>query len=156
MTICMNSIHRFKAEENMLREKQTVIKSALWSEAHASAKYKLVQKQYAILSDTLSDLSGASKYFQMLPDPPEAKQSALRLCMSILRMLRDLTYTRLKFWSSWDLCADLRETSRPAETTAQHCGRLGAILSHQLVLHRHKAFRWIIFVFVTGPRFATS
>jgi len=39
------------------------------------------------------------------------------------RMLRDLTYRIVKLWSSWDLCADLRETSRAAETAAQLCGK---------------------------------
>ena len=43
-----------------------------------------------------------------------------------------------------------------AETAAQHCGRLGAVFSQQLFLHNHKAFRLIIFVFVTVTRFATS
>jgi len=33
-------------------------------------------------------------------------------------MLHDLTYRIVKFWSSCDLCADLRETSRAAETAA--------------------------------------
>ena len=34
------------------------------------------------------------------------------------RMLRDLTYRIVKFGSSWDLCEDLREASREAETAA--------------------------------------
>jgi len=71
-------------------------------------------------------------------------------------MLRDLTYRIVKFWSCWDLCADLRETSRAAETAAQHCGRLGAVFSQQWFLHNHKAFRLIIFIFVTVRRFTTS
>jgi len=37
------------------------------------------------------------------------------------RMLWDLTYRIVEFWSSWDLCADLRETSRTAETAAGDC-----------------------------------
>ena len=40
------------------------------------------------------------------------------------RMLRDLTCRIVNFWSSWDLCADLRETSRAAETAAQLCRSL--------------------------------
>jgi len=78
------------------------------------------------------------------------------------RMPRDLTYRIVKFWSSWDLCADLRESSRGAETAMQvcgrlweHCGRLGAIFSQQWFLHNHEAFHPIIFVFVTVTRFAT-
>jgi len=39
------------------------------------------------------------------------------------RMLRDLTCRIVKFWSCWELCADLRETSRAVETAAQLCGR---------------------------------
>jgi len=39
-------------------------------------------------------------------------------------MLRDLTYRIIKFWRSGDLFADLRETSREAETAAQLCGIL--------------------------------
>ena len=77
------------------------------------------------------------------------------------RMLRDWTSRILKFWSYWDLCADLRETSREAETaardtsraaeTAAHlCGRLGTLFWQQWFLHNDKAFRLIIFVFVTS------
>ena len=36
-------------------------------------------------------------------------------------MLQDLTYRIVRFWSSSDHCADLRETSREAETAAQLC-----------------------------------
>jgi hypothetical protein len=50
-----------------------------------SAKCKLDRKLHANLPDTPIDLTSASKYFQMLPDPPGAKQSALRLCKSIHR-----------------------------------------------------------------------
>jgi len=80
------------------------------------------------------------------------------------RMLQDLTYRIVKFWSSSDLYAELRETSREAETAAQLCGRLqeqprprrsfrgrlDAVFSRQWFLHNHKAFRLIIFVFVTS------
>ena len=41
-----------------------------------------------------------------------------------LRMIRDLTYRMVKFWSYWDLCTDWRETSRTAKNTAQLCRRL--------------------------------
>jgi len=70
------------------------------------------------------------------------------------RMLRDLTIRILKFWSCWDLCAGLRETSRAAGTTAQVCRRLreqlrpqhklcrrlDALFSHQWFVgfHNHK------------------
>jgi len=50
-----------------------------------SAKCNSVRKPHTILPDTLGYLTSAFKYFQMLPDPPGAKQSALRLCNSILR-----------------------------------------------------------------------
>ena len=39
-------------------------------------------------------------------------------------MLRDLTYRIVKFGSSWDLCKDLREASREAETAAHLCAIL--------------------------------
>ena len=72
------------------------------------------------------------------------------------RKLRDLTYRIVKFQSSWDLCADLREASRAAQTTAQHCGRHVAVFSQQWFLHNHKEFHITIFVFVTVTKFATS
>jgi len=50
-----------------------------------SAKCISVRKKHAILPDTPGILTSASKYFYMLPDPPGAKQSALRLCNSSLR-----------------------------------------------------------------------
>jgi hypothetical protein len=49
-----------------------------------SAKCNSVREPYAILPGTMGDLSSASKYFQKLPDPAGAKQSAIRLCKSIL------------------------------------------------------------------------
>jgi len=77
-----------------------------------------------------------------------------------LRMLRDLPSRIVKFWSYWDLCTDMQETSREAETTAwdtsraaenatQLCARLSAVFSQQSVLHNHKACCLIIFIFVT-------
>jgi len=102
--------------------------------ASSSAKCNSVRKPHAILPDTPGNLTSASKYFQTLPDPPGAKQSALRLCKSILgcswkhlqlwRCTQDAPARIVKFWSSWDLCADLRETSREAETAVQLGGLL--------------------------------
>jgi len=45
-----------------------------------SAKCKSVRKPHTHLPDTPVVLTIASKYFQMLPGPPGALQSALRLC----------------------------------------------------------------------------
>jgi hypothetical protein len=50
----------------------------------SSAKCNSVRKPYANLPDTPVALASASKYFQMLPAPPGALQSALRLCKSSL------------------------------------------------------------------------
>ena len=61
---------------------------------YISAKCKSVWKQHAILPDTPGDLTSASKYFWMVPDPPGAKRSALRLCKSILRCSQE----HLKLW----------------------------------------------------------
>jgi len=71
--------------------------------------------------------------------PPGAKQSALRLCKSILRCswkhlqlwrcIQDAPSRIVKFWSSWDLCTDVQETSREAETATQLCGILRARLA---------------------------
>ena len=50
------------------------------------------------------------------------------------RMRRDLTYTIVKFWSSSDLCAALRETLRGAETAALRetwCRNLTAVVLTQ-------------------------
>jgi len=99
-----------------------------------SAECNSVRKRHAILPNTLGDLTSASKYFQTLPDPPGDKQSALRLRRSIVRCSwKHLQLWRciggapsriVKFRSSWDLCTDLRETLREAETSAQLCGIL--------------------------------
>jgi len=61
------------------------------------------------LCKVLSDSAGV---FSLAPE---------RTCSDggTFRMLRDLSIRILKFWSYWDLCADLRETSRAAETSAQ-------------------------------------
>jgi len=50
----------------------------------SSAKCKSVRKPSPNLSDTPGALANASKYFQILPTPPGAFQSALRLCKSIV------------------------------------------------------------------------
>jgi len=50
-----------------------------------SAKCKSVRKPQPSLPETPVAITSASKYFQILPGPPEALQSALRLCKSILR-----------------------------------------------------------------------
>jgi len=50
-----------------------------------SAKCKSVWKPHPNLPDTRGGLASASMFFQMLPGPPGAEQSALRLCKSILR-----------------------------------------------------------------------
>jgi len=71
------------------------------------------------------------------------------------RMLQELTIRIVKFWSCWDLCAGLQETSRAAETSARVCrrhhqqlrrlrrlfGRLGTIFSPQWIIEfrNHKA-----------------
>jgi len=54
----------------------------------SSAKCQSVPKPHTNLPDTPVALTSASKYFQMLPGPPRAFQSALRLCKSILRCSR--------------------------------------------------------------------
>jgi len=96
-----------------------------------SAKCHSVQKPYANLPDTPVALASVSKYFQMLPAPPGALQSALRLCKSILtcswkhlhwwrsiqdamrfdysntrivELLRPLRRSAGDFESSWDIC----------------------------------------------------
>jgi len=89
-----------------------------------SAKCKSVWKPHANLPDTPVDLTSASKYFQMLPGPLElsrvlsdsakAYSGAPESTCSYggaFTMLRDLTYRIVKFWSSWDHCTALRETS---------------------------------------------
>jgi len=59
-----------------------------------SAKCKSVRKPHANLPYTPAALTSASKYFQMLPAPTGALQSALRLCKSILRC----SGKRLQLW----------------------------------------------------------
>ena len=60
------------------------------------------------LSKVLSDFA---RVFTGAPDSTCSYGGAFR-------MLRDLTYRIVKFWSFWDLCADLPETLRAVETAA--------------------------------------
>jgi hypothetical protein len=102
-----------------------------------SAKCKLVRKPHANLRDTSVFINSALKYIQMLQGPPGALQCAFRLCKSIIRCswkhlllwwcIQDATRLTIKIvqlWRFWDFCADLQETWRVAETSAQVCGRL--------------------------------
>ena len=63
----------------------------------------------------------------------------------VFRMLQNLTYRIVKFWSSWDLCTDLWKTSKAVETAAQLCGRLQEQLwplhstVEDLVLYSHSS-----------------
>jgi len=86
------------------------------------------------------------------------------------RMLWNLSYRRVKLWSSWDFCRHLGETVTEAESAAQlcgilqpqlkplhtFCGRLCAVFSQHWFLNNHKAFHLSIFLFFTVIRFATS
>ena len=56
------------------------------------------------------------------------------------RMLWEFANRIVEFFSSWDLRADLWETSREAKTTAPLGRRLGAVIWQQWFLHYHKAF----------------
>jgi len=67
-----------------------------------SAKCKSVRKPHANLPDTPVDLIGAPKWFQMLPGPPGAKQSALGLWESILR----------RFWKHLQLWRCIQDATR--------------------------------------------
>jgi len=68
----------------------------LWntSASPTSAKCNLVRKPYTNLQDTPVALASVSKHFQMLPAPPGALQSALRLCKSILTC----SWKHLQWW----------------------------------------------------------
>jgi len=76
------------------------------------------------ISNVLSD---SARAFSGVPE------STCR-CGGAFRMLRDLTYMIVKFWSSWDLCAALQETSRAAETAAQHTTTRYFVLSYSSLL----------------------
>jgi len=117
---------RFKAVEII---KFCYVVACRWNKT--SAKCNSVQNPHAILADTPGDLTSASKYFQTLPDPPGAEQSALRLCKSILRCswkyrqlwswIQNAPSGIVQFCSSWALCADLQETSWETEMAALLC-----------------------------------
>jgi len=110
-------------------------------------------------------------HFQMLPGPTRAKQSTLRLCKSILKgswkhlqlwrcvqtamgynsqksqmleQLRPLCRSVGDFESSWDLCTALQKT---------WCHILTAVVVR---VPQKQGISSIIFIFVTGTRFATS
>ena len=92
------------------------------------------QKPHAKHSDTPVVSTSSSKYFQILPAPPRVLQCTLRLCKSIFRCswknlqlwrwIQNALSRIVRFWSSCDLCADLVEISRAAETAAQDCPSL--------------------------------
>jgi hypothetical protein len=127
--------------------------------SYTSAKCKSVQKPHTIFPDTPHDLTSESNYFQTLPDRPGVTQSALRLCKSNLTCV----WTHLQWWrciqdapsrivngrSSWDLCADLWETFREAETAGQLCGmdsdwpRLLRSSTGDLILYSHSSGSYI-------------
>jgi len=117
-----------------------------------AAKCKSVRKPYTKLPDSQVALISASKYFQMLPGPPAALQTAVQLCKSIFRcsrkhlqllwciqddtrfdnynmqipeLLRPLHGSVGVFKSGWDLCASLQKTSSVAETSALTLGNEG-------------------------------
>jgi len=101
----------------------------------ASAKCKSARKPHANLPDTAFNLTSESKYFQMLPGPPWAKERALRLCKSIpwcswklrqiWRCIQDATRFDLKDShmleqrrASVQVCGRRRERLRPLHSSA--------------------------------------
>jgi len=58
MTICVHSVHWFKAEENLMRMKQTKIESALWSGVHALQRLIVAVEACLSWKDTLT-MSGS-------------------------------------------------------------------------------------------------
>jgi len=59
-----------------------------------SAKCKSVRKPHPNLPDTPVALTSASMYFKMLPGPPGALQSALKLCKRII----SCSWKHLQLW----------------------------------------------------------
>jgi len=117
---------------------------------------KVVWQPCPILADTPVSLTSALKYFQMSQTPLELSKvltdsaragsgAPASTCRygGAFRMLQNLTYRMVKFWSSWGICAALWETSREAENHVQLCGIRGAIFTRQwlFVFHNHQAFR---------------
>jgi hypothetical protein len=103
-----------------------------------SARCKSVQKQHSssqTLQATSPVLPISSTWYQtplelskVLSDCARAFSDAPESTCSYwgaFRMIQDLTYRIVKLWSSWDLCADVLETWREAETTAQSCRIVG-------------------------------
>jgi len=94
-------------------------------------------------------LSDSARAFSCAPESTCSDGSAFR-------MLQNLTIRIVKFWSCWDHCAGLQETSRAAPLH-KLCRRLGVVFSQQWFLrfNNHKAFHrsnWSD----TVTRFATS
>jgi len=107
------------------------------------------------LSNVLSDCARA---FSGVPESTCSYEG-------VFRILRDLTYRIVKFWSYSDLCANLRKTSREAATAAQFCDILWEqprplhSSAGDLVLYSHSSGSYITrrqFVSITVTRFATS
>jgi len=104
-------------------------------------------------------LPSASRCFQtplelskVFSDSARAFPGALESSCSYgdaFRMLQDLTYRIVKFWSSWDLCTDLWETLKQAETAAQLWRRLRKLprplqsTVGDLVLYTHSSGSYI-------------
>jgi hypothetical protein len=113
----------------MLNERVQVL---LWLCLSIPATCISVRKPYRNRPDTLVALTTASEYFPMLPAPPGAVESTLRLWKCILtyssKLLKwwrciqsatGLSIRHVKLWSYWDRCTDLQETSRASVTSAQ-------------------------------------
>jgi len=86
----------------------------LWATSPVLPSTSRCSQTHLELSKVLSD---SARAFSGAPESSCSYGGAFR-------MLRDLTYKIFKFWSSWDLWADLGETSRGPETDAQLCGML--------------------------------
>jgi len=153
--------------------------------ATTSTKCKLVCKPQANLPDTPEALASTSKYFLILLGPPGGVNSALKLCTSILscfwkwlqwwRCSQDATrfgyYHRQileqvgplgraveDFECSRDLCADLWDTSRGAETSAPALRKTWCHSLTEVALRvlQPQGIRFIMFIFHTVAWFAKS
>jgi len=135
------------------------------------SKCKSVRKPDAKLPEFPVALTSASKYFQMLPDPPGDLQCASKFCKSIHRYSRKwmqswmcmqnatrLTITMVKHWSRCEQCAGLWQCSRAAETSAQALQETWCHTLTPLVLSisQPPGISFFIFVFVSVTRFATT
>jgi len=150
----------------------------MWECRTSSAKCQLVRKLHTNLPDTLVTLNNALNLIQtlLLPSPmlstlSRCSETPLELgevlsdsarafsgapettCSygGAFRMLQDLTYRVVKFWSSWDLYAGPWETSRAGQTSAPISWRLGALFSQVVVLSvpQLQVISFIIFLFVS-------